>query len=91
MRLNSNGSFLVKILVMAASLLAAQAAHGVAAAPLVKDAESVDSVTTSAAIRANADVQIRRIKNLMVTTRIDAEDQSIVKIQRFQRDLRGEK
>ncbi len=89
--MRSNLAVLQKIIITCCALLSAQVAQGVTGAAFVKDTESVDSVTTSAAVRANADVQIRRIKNLMVLKKTDSEDQAMVRIQRLQRDLRGEK
>ena len=66
-------------------------AHGVTATTMIKDAESVSSVTTTAALRARADVQIRRIKTLIVSKQTD-DDAAYEALERYQRELRrGEK
>lgn len=83
---------IVQAVFAAATLLPATVAHGVTAAAPVKDVESVASVTTSAAVRASADVQIRRIKNLMVSKIGDSEtDLAMDRLKKLQKDLRGEK
>ena len=84
-------SIVQKALLTVCTLMSAQVAEATTSASLAKDAESVDSVTTSAAVRANADVQIRRIKNLMVIKKVESMDTAMIKIERLQRDLRGEK
>lgn len=60
---------------------------------------ALESLTTGVAIRARADVQIRRIKNILVTkTDLDAmsnegssKEQAYERLERLQKDLRGEK
>lgn len=81
---------LQKIIIAATLTMSAQVAQAVTVGELAQEKEGIDSVTTSAAVRANADVQIRRIKNLMVLTK-SGEDQAMIKIQRLQKELRGEK
>ncbi len=81
----------IEIVVAASLLLTAAVAEGVTPAPLVKDAESVDSVTTGAATRARADVQIRRIKNLMLSKGATEDtDADFDRLEKLQKDLRGQ-
>ncbi len=66
-------------------------ASGVTTATMIKDPESVSSVTTTAALRARAEVQIRRIKTLIVSKQTD-DDAAYEALERYQRELRrGEK
>jgi hypothetical protein len=81
----------VILVASACFLLPATIANGVTPATMIKDPEAVSSVTTSAALRARADVQIRRIKTLIVTRQAD-DDTAYEQLEKYQRDLRrGEK
>lgn len=76
--------------VAATLLLAAAVAEGVTPAAMIKDADSVDSMTTGAAVRARADVQIRRIKSLMLTKGAQDTDADFEELEKLQKDLRGQ-
>lgn len=79
------------IFVVLACMLPATLAHGVTSSTMIKDPESVSSVTSTAALRARADVQIRRIKTLIVSKQTD-DDAAYEALERYQRELRrGEK
>lgn len=77
-------------LVLVGTLLPAAIAEGVTEAPVIRDAESVATVTTGAATRARAEVQIRRIKTLILTKATDS-DADYLQLEKLQKDLRGER
>jgi len=73
-------------------LLNAGTAHGVTIPSHTADAAedgSNDALTTGAAARARADVQIRRVKNLLVTKSGD-EDEAYETLEMLQKQLRGQ-
>lgn len=72
------------------TLLPAAIAEGVTQEPIIRDAEPLSSVTTGAATRASAEVQIRRIKTLMLTKTSDS-DAEYDRLEKLQKDLRGER
>lgn len=57
---------------------------------VTRDAEKVDSVTTGLAARARTDVQIRRIRNMIINRQGDRET-AYRELERLQKNLRGEK
>ncbi len=87
---SSSFRILVRIVVVASLLLTAAVAEGVSPATLIKDADRVDAVTTGAAVRARADVQIRRIKSLIVTKGSTDNDADFDRLEKLQKDLRGQ-
>lgn len=81
--------FLVATVFAVAMFLPSMVAEGVTAQPVVRDTEAIDNVTTGEAARARADVQIRRIKNLIVTRNTD-DDADYERLEKLQKQLRGE-
>jgi len=57
---------------------------------VTRDADNVDSVTTGLAARARTDVQIRRIRSLIIQRTGDREA-AYRELERLQKNLRGEK
>lgn len=56
-----------------------------------KDLDSFTSVTTAAASKAEAEVQIRRLKNLLVSSPQSHGDQIFERLEKLQKNLRGQK
>lgn len=83
-------AFAATVLVLAGVSLNGAIAVGVTATDMIRDAEAVSSVTPGAAIRAHADVQIRRIKTLIITRNSD-RDADFQQLEKLQKDLRGER
>jgi hypothetical protein len=71
-------------------LLTAAVAQGVTSESLVKEADSVAAVTPEAAVRARADVQIRRIRGLIVSKRTTDDDAAFDRLEKLQKQLRGQ-
>ncbi len=85
--------FLSQALVAVALLLPANIASGVTRGDLVEqDTDDTQAVTTGAAVRANADVQIRRVKGLLFSKSSEkVQDQAFERLQKLQKELRGSK
>ena len=80
----------LEIALAATVMMTAAVAEGVTPASFIKDAEQIGSVTTGAAVRARADVQIRRIKSLLVSKGAQDNDADFDKLEKLQKDLRGQ-
>lgn len=80
----------IEVFVATSLLMTAAVAEGVTPSALVNDADSVASVTTGAATRARADVQIRRIKSLMLSKGAQDTDADFDRLEKLQKDLRGQ-
>ena len=78
-----------KIIVALACLFFANAASAVTEGG--KAATRDDALTTGAATRAKADVQIRRIRGLLVTKTGEQADAAYQQMVKLQQQLRGEK
>ncbi len=77
-------------LISSALWLTPSVARAVNAAPYIVSEDAGDSVTSNAAVRARADVQIRRIRSMIVTKETDS-DADYSRLERFQKQLRGER
>lgn len=64
------------------------ASYGVTSTTLVQFPDEINYVTTDAAERAQADVQIRRIKNLLISQEIDG-DEAFDELEKLQKSLHG--
>ena len=80
----------IKALFVALVLLGSTNAYGVSSNATVTDSADMDHVTTSMAERAEADVQIRRIKSLLLTQEVDG-DAAFEELEKLQKSLRGQK
>jgi hypothetical protein len=76
---------------VAACLLTSAVAQGVTPNKLLKEADHVDSVVSGAAARAQAEVQIRKIKSLIITRTTTDDEATYDRLEKLQKQLRGEK
>ena len=67
-----------------------QVALGITSPAHVKDADSIAILTTTAAVRAVADVQVRRIRSLIISKKTD-DERDYDRLEKYQRELRGER
>jgi hypothetical protein len=82
---------LIVTMSLAALLLPCGNAFGATTPTLVRDRVEVGEVTTVAVTKAQSDVQIRRIKNLLVNRRSKNSEAAFKKLEKLQKSLRGEK
>ncbi len=80
----------LELALAATVMMTAAVAEGVTPVSFIKDAEQIGQVTTGAAVRARADVQIRRIKSLLVSKGAQDNDADFDKLEKLQKDLRGQ-
>ena len=80
----------LKAIVLVMSFLLSNTALAVTGSEASTVGEEVNHLMTSVAERAEADVQIRRIKNLLLTQEIDG-DAAFEELEKLQNSLRGQK
>lgn len=79
-----------KLLLVLVCTLTATAAEAVTSPGQPKGADRQEAMTTGAATRARADVQIRRIRELLVSKKMTDDDATYKELETLQRQLRGQ-
>jgi len=87
-------AFVVSLAVLHMLVFATDAFAAVTAAPptpkaIVSSESLPNSVAPSLAMRANSEIQIRRLRGMLVDGRVANEEQAIDQLDRLQRQLRG--
>ena len=81
-------SKLLNITIAVAAITFSTLSFGVSEVSVVKSPDELNHVTTDFAERAEAEVQIRRIKNMLITQIIDG-DAAFEKLEKLQHSLHG--
>ena len=84
---NLSAFFVASTILLASSVAEGAATSSTAAAE--ESQISQDSVTSSVLLRADAEIQIRRIKNFMASKKTDA-DKEIEQLEKLQKVLHGQ-
>jgi dUTPase len=80
----------IKAIILSMTVFFSSNAFAVSTATVTVDSDEMGHVMTNVAERAEADVQIRRIKNLLLTQEVDGEA-AFEELEKLQKSLRGQK